>query len=238
MDDPKATPSVPPSKPQDRRVQRSRAALMGAAVRLVSERGTTSVPVTDLTEAADVSRKLLYMHFGDRERLFTEAARDLLEREVPSGTGEDFPASLRPQALDMARHFARHRRFYRPMLTGACAYAMNRTLHAFFDALNHTSVRSLYPDLDARTAEDLAQYLTGGASALVTAWVVDGPDPLDVEGLVDRLFRVAEFTAPALKFPPGGTPQKEGTPGEPDQLPAPAQDEAVRAADEGSRRPA
>ncbi|WP_239157666.1 TetR family transcriptional regulator [Streptomyces sp. SID13726] len=179
---------------------------MRAAVRLVSERGTTSIAVTDITEAADVSRKLLYMHFGDREQLFTAAARDLLEREVLPPADDDVLESLRPQAVAMAQHFARHRRFYRPMLTGACAYEMNRTVNEFFETLNLDSVTVLYPDLDPGMARDLAAFLTGGASALVTAWVVEGPDPLDVERLVDRLFGVAEFIAPVLKSPSGGTP--------------------------------
>lgn len=70
---------------QDRRVRRSRAALMAAAVRLVSERGTSDIPVTDLAEAADVSRRLVYLQFGDRDTLLTEAAIDLVRRELLPG---------------------------------------------------------------------------------------------------------------------------------------------------------
>lgn len=70
----------------DRRVLRSRSALMRAAVSLAVERGTTNITVSDIAEAADVSRQLLYQQFGDRDR-----------------------------ALAAAGHFARHRSFYRPM---------------------------------------------------------------------------------------------------------------------------
>jgi AcrR family transcriptional regulator len=70
---------------QDRRVRRNRAALMAAAVRLVSERGTTALPVADLADAADVSRQLVHLQFGDRDALLVAAATDLVERElIPS----------------------------------------------------------------------------------------------------------------------------------------------------------
>jgi AcrR family transcriptional regulator len=68
--------------PADRRARRSRRALMRAAVALVGERGSTNVPVSDLAEAADVSRQLVYQQFGDRDTLLLEAALDLATDEL------------------------------------------------------------------------------------------------------------------------------------------------------------
>src|SRR5215472_1591063 len=70
------------SRTRDRRVVRSRSALMRAAVALVGERGTTAVPIPDIAEAADVSRQLVYLHFGNREMLLLEAALDLARKEL------------------------------------------------------------------------------------------------------------------------------------------------------------
>ncbi|MEO6088956.1 MAG: helix-turn-helix domain-containing protein, partial [Umezawaea sp.] len=64
--------TLPPSR--DRRVRRSRAVLMAAAVTLVSERGTADVPVAEIADTADVSRRLVYQQFHDRETLLLEAA--------------------------------------------------------------------------------------------------------------------------------------------------------------------
>ena len=72
-----------PAEPaRDRRVRRSRAALMRAAVALVSERESTAVTVSEIAEAADVSRQVLYQQFGDRDALLLEAALDLVRREL------------------------------------------------------------------------------------------------------------------------------------------------------------
>ncbi len=178
----------------DRRVQRTRAALMAAAVRLVSERGTTSVPVTDLTEAADVSRKLLYMHFGDRDALLAAAALDLVERGLAAQA--EVPEDVRGRVLDVARLFAAHRPFYRAMLTGSCAFAMTRALGGLFGALSQTTVRQLFGALDQDALDDLAMFFASGAVAIVRDWLTG--DAADPGQLADRLLRVAAVLAPAI----------------------------------------
>jgi AcrR family transcriptional regulator len=167
---------------QDRRVQRSRAALLAAAVRLVSARGTTAIPVTDLAEAANVSRQLVYLQFGDRDALLVAAAADLVTRELVERAGAG--------TLATARHFAEHRPFYRAMLTGSCAYAMTRTLNSLFGPLNRRLLEERFAGLDEDTAADLALFLAGGAGAVINDWLVDGADPLDPDELAARLHRL------------------------------------------------
>jgi AcrR family transcriptional regulator len=181
---------------RDRRVRRSRAALLRAAVALVTERGTTAVPVSDLAAAADVSRQVVYQQFGDRDTLLLAAAVDLARRELLPAT-PDAPEQLtgRAPALALARHFAEHRAFYRAMLTGASAFALNRALTGLLIPANRQVVHQMYgaggEALDARMVDDLATFLTGGAAAVVNTWVVEGADPLDAEEFTDRLLRVA-----------------------------------------------
>ncbi|MEV6158090.1 helix-turn-helix domain-containing protein [Nonomuraea sp. NPDC052129] len=195
---------------QDRRVLRSRAALMAAAVRLVSERGTTALPVGDLSDAANVSRQLVYLQFGDRDALLVAAAADLVERELIPEAGDD-GAPRRARVLAMARHFARHRPFYRAMLTGSCAFPMTRALNRLFGSLiTTTGLREVFGDLDDGTARDLATMITGGTGAIVNDWVVDADDPLDPEELTDRLLRLSTAYArglPALAPSTGSHPR-------------------------------
>jgi AcrR family transcriptional regulator len=172
---------------RDRRVRRSRAALIAAAVRLVSERGTTALPVSDLSDAADVSRQLVYLHFGDRDGLLVAAAADLVERELLTDVG-DAGASHHARLLATARHFAQHRSFYRAMLTGSCAFPMTRALNRLFGSLvTAAGLREIFGGLDAATAHDLATLITSGTGTIVYGWVIDADDPLDPEELADRL---------------------------------------------------
>jgi AcrR family transcriptional regulator len=198
-----ALPMTP--RPPDRRVRRSRAALMAAAVRLVSERGTTAIAATELAEAADVSRKVLYLHFDDRDGLLVAAAVDLVDRELTARAGQA-DTSPRSRILALAQHFARHRPFYRAMLTGSCAFATTRALSEFFSSLAILTLRELFADLDEATERDLALFHTGGTIALTNDWLVNGVDPLEPADLAARLLRLAQVLQPGALGAATGEP--------------------------------
>src|SRR5947209_6521551 len=67
----------PPSR-LERRKQRTRAALVKAAQRLLAE-GKTNVPVLEITQAADVGMGSFYNHFDSKEQLFEAAVADVLD---------------------------------------------------------------------------------------------------------------------------------------------------------------
>lgn len=164
---------------------------MAAAVRLVTERGATALPVAELTNAANVSRQLVYLQFGDRDALLVAAAADLVERELLPDV-RDGNAPPRARVLAMARHFARHRPFYRAMLTGSCAFPMTQALNRLFGSLvTMTGLRGAFGDLDETTARDVAALITGGTGAIVNDWVIEADDPLDPDELADRLLRLS-----------------------------------------------
>jgi AcrR family transcriptional regulator len=173
-------------------VRRSRAALMRAAVELTGARESAAVPVSDIAEAADVSRQVLYQQFGDRDALVLEAALDLVRRELL----DDLPDDERASMLALARHFAAHRRFYRALLTSSSAFALNKALTGLFLPVNRQHVAQLLGNrLDARGIDDLAAFLTGGAAAVVNTWVIEGPEPLDPEEFTGRLMRIRTVVA-------------------------------------------
>jgi AcrR family transcriptional regulator len=184
----------------DRRVRRSRASLIRAAIDLVSDRGTAAVPLSEIAEAADVSRQVVYQQFGNRDVLLLEAALDLLRRELLPGL-DDLPGSpdLRSAALAVVGHFADHRPFYRAVLTSSSAFGVNQALTRFFLPHNRQAVRLLWGDrLAPQEVDDLAAFLTGGWATLINTWVVEGEDPLDGEGFADRLVRTVSAVIGAL----------------------------------------
>ena len=67
----------PPNRVQ-RRKQRTRAALVKAAQRLIAE-GKVNVPVLEITQAADVGMGSFYNHFDSKEQLFEAAVADVLD---------------------------------------------------------------------------------------------------------------------------------------------------------------
>jgi AcrR family transcriptional regulator len=195
---------------EDRRVRRSKAALIKATIMLVGERGTAAVPVSDIAEAANVSRPVVYQHFGDRDNLLLEAAIDLATRELlPAMVDAAGSPTRRDGALALVKHFADHRAFYRAVLTSSSAFALNKSLTALLIPINRQLVQEVSPALDRQTAEDYAAFITGGGAALVNTWIIEGAEPLDPEAFADRLMRLAPFATDLLRVPTTSQHHKE-----------------------------
>ncbi|WP_280331335.1 TetR family transcriptional regulator [Nocardia wallacei] len=176
----------------DRRVQRTRAALLAAAVRLVSERGTTSIAVTDLAEAAGVSRQVVYLQFGDRDSLLAAAAVELAERELYPLFPDLGADTLRARVLAAARHLAVHHRFYRALATGSCSFALRTAAIRSFDQLHRQTPVPILDALPPRDAAVAGTFVVGGVMAVIDDWLLADrerePDPLV---LTDRLLALA-----------------------------------------------
>ncbi|MEQ8267098.1 MAG: TetR/AcrR family transcriptional regulator [Parvibaculum sp.] len=63
------TPAAPPSR-GERRKRETREKLLGAAFRLMAERGADAVTINEITEAADVGFGSFYNHFASREEIY------------------------------------------------------------------------------------------------------------------------------------------------------------------------
>ncbi|MFE3543876.1 TetR/AcrR family transcriptional regulator [Nocardia sp. NPDC059177] len=181
---------IPDPAGQDRRVRRSRATLFAVAVRLISERGTTAVSVTELAEAADMSRQGIYGLFEDRESLFVAAGIDLIQRELfPELTRA--AGSSRQMTYLAVRHLAHYRDFYRALAMGACAYRVQQAvLDAVRSWLNQPDPPLTGP-LNLRSGDMLTTFVVGGMFAVFTRWLVDGRHPADLDEITDEVLQLA-----------------------------------------------
>ncbi|WP_330433452.1 TetR/AcrR family transcriptional regulator [Gordonia sesuvii] len=170
----------------DRRVRRSRTALFAAAVRLVSERQTTAISLTELAEAADLSRQAAYSHFADRDSLIVAAGMDLIERELFPQLVDCEGGAWRDMAVLATTHLARHREFYRALGTGPCAYPTKQAVLSALAAPGPGGL--LLPSLEGG---DVATFIVGGCIAMFTRWLDEGGDLLDPDDMADRLLGVA-----------------------------------------------
>lgn len=175
----------------DPRIERTRAALLAAAITVVRQRGTTEVPLTDIAKTAGVSRQAAYLHYRDLTELLLDAAIDLIEREVGPFAPLTDP---RGATMRMTTHFHDHRDFYRAMLSGRCAYALHLRI---LELLRHSAPESMWA-LDSRLATDLGNFVTGGAGTIITQWVLDPADESTPHELADRIEAVQDAVASGL----------------------------------------
>ncbi|MGC4960972.1 TetR/AcrR family transcriptional regulator [Gordonia sp. DT218] len=172
----------------DRRVRRSRAALFAAAVRLVSERGSSSVSLTELAEAADLSRQAVYSHFCDRDSVIVAAGIDLIERELFPALNECGDGAWGEMTLLATRHLAQYRAYYRALGTGPCAYPAKQAVLAAVGSLHNQIGGQAVRDFEG---DDAVTFVVGGCFDLFTRWLDEGDDRLDPEAMADRLLALA-----------------------------------------------
>lgn len=177
----------------DRRVRRSRSALMRAAIALVSERGTADVAVSEIAETADVSRQLVYQHFGDRDALLLAAAVDLAERELLPHVAAQ-PESIAGKdrrLLIVVGHFAQHHSFYRAVLNGSRSFELTSALSDMLSPLNQQLVGLMCDaELEPQVVEDLSLFVTAGWGAVINRWLMEDADSLDVHAFSQRLMDI------------------------------------------------
>src|SRR3954452_9909375 len=74
------------SPPLDRRQRKSRAALQGARVPLISRKTDADITIDDVAETADVARATFYAHYSDKAALLAAATQRLIDDMAADGT--------------------------------------------------------------------------------------------------------------------------------------------------------
>jgi AcrR family transcriptional regulator len=94
----------------ERRKQRTRAALIGAAQKFIAT-GQLNVPVLEITQAADVGMGSFYNHFESKEQLFEAAITEVLDAH--GALLDEYTASLDDPAEIFATSFRLTGRLFR-----------------------------------------------------------------------------------------------------------------------------
>ncbi len=192
----------PPNRLQ-RRKQRTRAALVKAAQRLIAE-GRVNVPVLEITQAADVGMGSFYNHFDSKEQLFEAAVADVLDAhgamldrltESIEDPAETFATSFRLTG----RLFRRHPQGSRILLAnGLALLSSDRGLapRALRDI--RAGVKAGRFDSDIAADPELALAMAGGALLGLGNLLRDEPDRDDAraaDGVTESVLRLFGLSA-------------------------------------------
>ena len=95
---------------EDRRVRRTRAALRGSLIVLMSQKGYEAVTVQDVIDHADVGRSTFYAHYTDKADLLADLLVQLRGQLMPQASAGS-PDRRRPLrfSLEMFRHVSDQR---------------------------------------------------------------------------------------------------------------------------------
>ncbi|MCC5673486.1 TetR/AcrR family transcriptional regulator [Kocuria rhizophila] len=170
----------------DRRIERTRAAVVQATVELVASRGS-QVGMTEIADAAGVSRKAVYENFGSRDQVLCNATQSLLAT-VPlrvSALDAERPNPWDVVLAPIAEHVEQFRDFYRAVLSGpGCFLVRDAVVDHAVTGLR--DVRERIEDPRVRDAGECDRFIVHGLVGVIAESLVAQPG-VSVQSLAHSL---------------------------------------------------
>lgn len=166
-------------KRPDRRVHRTRAALMSAFVELVLTRGYEALTAGDISRKANVGRSTFYLHYASKAALLADSLRNVSNQLAACVDGNLIPRQLVP----LLQHFWEQR-------------TVNRTF--FADPIRSLWVQNLAALMEPRLATRTASSRSEFPRSLVALMVAEMQIALITHWLTRKSTLKAELIAGAL----------------------------------------
>ncbi|MFB5762051.1 TetR/AcrR family transcriptional regulator [Paenibacillus medicaginis] len=175
----------------DRRIQKSRQAIMDAFMKLMSEKDFESITINQIAEEANVNRGTVYLHFTDkydlRDQCMEAHLNQLLRSCMPE---EDRVFTSKTALLRTFEHLEQHASFYNVMLTSKGSVVFRHRMETMLQqSLNeHLDSIGFDPELNR---EITVQFLISAGAGLLEWWITRSiPYPAAV--MVEQFWRLLE----------------------------------------------
>lgn len=168
---------------EDRRVQRTRAALVGAFVELVLDRRYDRISVADIVERAGVGRSTFYEHYENKDDLLKEGLMGPFRVLADMVVGQADPAEVR----QTVEHFWENRRVGNVLFAGATRQVVIRTLAGAIEQRLQSGPR---PAAGALPSPLASAYLASAQVGLLSEWL-SGHTPCAPSVIAEALERAA-----------------------------------------------
>lgn len=198
----------------DRRVNKTKHALMQAMTELIQEKGFEATNISEITERADVGRSTFYAHFADKEDLLQGSIQEGMRKELEEriritwqSDSSDTPPAL-AFVLPMLEHADSQRDVFAAMFGKPCGTFLVDLAHDLWADL----IRDNWPGAD----ELAVQSVVGAFGSVLTWWLVKYPE-LSAKEVNQRFCNLMQplFRQPinAADTPPKQTPLHPKTTG-------------------------
>lgn len=170
-----------------------------ALLKLMANKPLHKIHISEITEAAGVSRGTFYTHYEKKEDLLEELSEDMLDEMTISfrkpyeqSKMVDF-RSLPPESIVLFDHFLENRVFYQLMLGSASdsffKEKMTNQLHHLF----RTDYAFYFRQIDAEIDLDLfCTYRIHGMIGLIVEWIQKGFDK-PASFMAEQLLHIFRF---------------------------------------------
>src|SRR6185369_6466926 len=189
--------ALAPSNRFERRRERTRQDLLGAAERVLADKGLHHTKISDIAAAADVGVGTFYLHFPTKEALFDAVVEDTMRRfkatiDTARMSTDDPIGQMRAANAAFCRFACDNREVFRIVFGHAAAYnEVIRRAQALFAADVEESYRegvakgafaSMPPAL-------VAQAIIGMATQVLSWWTAN--ESVSIESLHETMFTLS-----------------------------------------------
>ncbi len=176
----------------DRRIGKSKQAIMGAFIKLMAEKDFEKITMNEIAEQANVNRGTVYLHYVDKFDLLNQCIEthlnQLFENCPPRGETSNF--SSKASLLHTFEYLEQYASFYSNMLT-------NKGMPAFRERLLTMTLKGVEEQIDMTginqdmNKDILVQYVASAAIGIIEWWITHSM-PYPATYMVDQLWLLLE----------------------------------------------
>ncbi len=175
----------------DRRIHKTREAIIEAFVGLMAEKNFEQITINEIAERADVNRGTVYLHYTDKFDLLDQCIETHLMQMFESCLGEEtthFPSKT--SVLHTFEYLGQHAFLYSTLLVNKGIPAFRNRLMAMIQQRisEEFAIRGSNGDMNK---EMLVQFLASGIVGVVEWWITHSM-PCPATEVVDQLWSLLE----------------------------------------------
>jgi AcrR family transcriptional regulator len=203
----------PKNKRVDPRVRRTRQMLRDALIELIDEKGYDAITVQDLANRATLNRATFYLHYRDKEDLFTQSIEEILndlvtgikECRLPDEPVIDPEGNIirpLPDLVYIFEHVAKNERFYKVMMgKQGRQHFLFRLLEVFVEILDERLTEGMENEIQPKVPKEILIHYAASAYLGVIAWWLKNGMPYPPEFMAMQLTRLRLDHLQILKDP-------------------------------------
>ncbi|NTU22708.1 TetR/AcrR family transcriptional regulator [Brevibacillus sp. HB1.2] len=174
----------------DRRIQKSRQAIMNAFMRLMSEKDFESMTVNQIAEEANVNRGTVYLHFADKYDLLDQCMEDQINQLLRNCMPEEGLVHLTSKtALQRTfEYLEQHASFYSIMLKSKGNAVFRSQMETMFRQSLSEHLDSI--NLDRKLNKDITVQFLISAGVGVLEWWITHSMPYPVSVMVEQYWNL------------------------------------------------
>ena len=171
-----------PAPPRQKRLTRSRAALLEGLLALLESKPFDKVTVREITDRAEVGYATFFRHYPDKEALLHDLAAGEISKLLAMTLPLLYAVEPRPSTQALCTYVWANRTLWSALLTGGAAGILKEEFNrqAQEIAARHAHVDSALPG-------DLAVVFSVSAAIEIITWWLKQPAPLGIDAMAEIL---------------------------------------------------